>query len=125
MLKNRCTFSTVTSHIGVKEENLPLIDVSFFSFHVSGAATHLKGTDKLSFLTQTPAVGKWMLKKTHYEGGEGGDVVKEKSGGRRGVQGWGGRVGARIDLPPGVMDSAISGSGRRRREESDFCFSKS
>lgn len=62
------------------------------------------------------------VKKTQCEGGEGGDVVKEKSGG---VQGWGGRVGARIDLPPGVMDSAISGSGRRRREESDFCFSKS
>lgn len=32
---------------------------------------------------------------------------------------------ARIDHPPGVMDSAISGSGQRRREESDFCFSKS
>lgn len=62
-LKNRCPFSAVTSHIGVKEENLPLIDVSFFSFHVSGAATHLKGTDKLSFLTQTPASGKWTLKK--------------------------------------------------------------
>lgn len=32
--------------------------------------------------------------------------------------------GARIDHPPGVMDSAISGSGQRRREESDLCFSE-
>lgn len=31
-----------------------------------------------------------------------------------------------IDHLPGVMDSAISGSGQRRREErSDFSFSKS
>lgn len=33
----------------------------------------------------------------------------------------GGGVG--IDHPPGVMDSAISGSGQRRGEESDLCFS--
>lgn len=33
----------------------------------------------------------------------------------------GGRAG--IDHPPGVMDSAISGSGQRRGEESDLCFS--
>ncbi len=33
--------------------------------------------------------------------------------------------GAHIDHPPGVMDSAISGSGQRRRGENDFCFSKS
>lgn len=32
---------------------------------------------------------------------------------------------AHIDHLPGVMDSAISGSGQRRRGESDFCFSKS
>lgn len=32
-----------------------------------------------------------------------------------------GRAG--IDHPPGVMDSAISGSGQRRGEESDLCFS--
>lgn len=31
--------------------------------------------------------------------------------------------GAGIDHPPGVMDSAISGSGQRRGEESDLCFS--
>lgn len=30
-----------------------------------------------------------------------------------------------IDHLPGVMDSAISGSGQRRRGVSDFCFSKS
>lgn len=53
-------------------------------------------------------------------------MLKERRGGE-GKQGREGRgvVGTGIDLPPGVMDSAISGSGRRRREESDFCFSKS
>lgn len=44
------------------------------------------------------------------------------------VRGAGGREQrgrARIDHPPGVMDSAISGSGQRRRGVSDFCFSMS
>ena len=50
---------------------------------------------------------------------EEGDVV----GGRKEQEGQRGRAG--IDHPPGVMDSAISGSGQRRRGESDFCFSKS
>lgn len=46
----------------------------------------------------------------------------------RGTEGEEGRVQrgrASIDHLPGVMDSAISGSGQRRRGESDFCFSKS
>lgn len=45
---------------------------------------------------------------------------KEEQGVREGQRGR-----ACIDHPPGVMDSAISGSGQRRKEESDFCFSKS
>ena len=43
----------------------------------------------------------------------------------RGGGGGGRGEGVGIDHPPGVMDSAISGSGQRRRGESDFCFSKS
>lgn len=52
----------------------------------------------------------------------GGKGKQGREGGRREVGGVG---GSGIDLPPGVMDGAISGSGRRRREESDFCFSTS
>lgn len=51
------------------------------------------------------------------------DEVRATKGGERGGREQRGR--ARIDLPPGVMDSAISGSGQWRREESDFSFSKS
>lgn len=43
-------------------------------------------------------------------------------GGGEGGRGREGR--ASIDHPPGVMDSAISGSGQRRRGESDLCFSE-
>jgi len=52
---------------------------------------------------------------------EGGDVLRERNRGEKEGQ----RGRARIDHPPGVMDSAISGSGQWRRGESDFCFSKS
>lgn len=56
-------------------------------------------------------------------GGGRGDCGKRKE--QRVREGGGQRGKARIDHPPGVMDSAISGSGQRRRGESDFCFSKS
>lgn len=55
-------------------------------------------------------------------------AVKEEEGEVVRVRGAGGREQrgrARIDHLPGVMDSAISGSGQRRRGVSDFCFSKS
>lgn len=66
-----------------------------------------------------------MLKKCNVkEEEEEVEMWWEKGAGvEGGAEGQRGR--ARIDHPPGVMDSAISGSGQRRREESDFCFSKS
>lgn len=69
-------------------------------------------------------VHKKKKKNYTWDGGTGGG--KRRCGGRGAEGRRGGQRGrARIDHPPGVMDSAISGSGQRRRGESDFCFSKS
>lgn len=80
--------------------------------HQVSASTRLAPTPNRLFSHITLASRRLDVKET---------ALRRETWTWREKQAKGGR--ARIDHPPGVMDSAISGSGQRRREGSDLCFS--
>lgn len=87
-------------------------------FRASGAVVPPKKTRQVCAHRAGPQK-KTDVREIGCKGGgnwRGGNVERKEQGGE-------GR--ARIDHLPRVMDGAISGSGQRRRGESDFCFSTS